>query len=349
MLLSMEAVKDILVYVVPISIVIVSIIVGFLLQKHLLMKLIARSKKTDLKFDDLIFSSFKGVIILLFIALGLYIVVNNFSVSKKFAAVINQVTVSLTIFSFTLFAANFVGGFIQIYTEAFSRTFFPTSLVIYIVKIIVIAIGLLIILQKIGVSIAPLLTAFGVSGLAVALALQDTLSNFFAGINILLGGQLHIGDYIRLDSGEEGFIEDMTWRNTTIRKLPQNLIVIPNSKLASSQIVNYSLPIKELNVIIEVGVSYSSDLDKVEKVTIEVAKEVMEQVEGGVPEFQPFIRYFKFDNSSINFRVIMRAKTFVDRFLVSHEFIKRLHKRYNKENIEIPFPITTVYLNNQKK
>ncbi len=344
----MEVIKNIMIYIIPTSILITAIILGFLLQKYILMKLIAHSKKTDIKFDDLIFNSLKGVIILFFFALGLYIVGANFTISKKLIKIINQSAVSITIFSFTLFTANFLGGFIQIYTNAFSKTFFPTSIFINIVKIIVIFIGILIILQNIGVSIAPLLTAFGVSGLAVALALQDTLSNFFAGINILLAGQLHIGDYIRLESGEEGYIEDMTWRNTTIKKLPENLIVIPNSKLANSLIVNYSLPVKELNVIIEVGVSYSSKLEKVERVTIEVAKEIMQTVPGGIPDFEPFIRYFKFDNSSINFRVIMRAKTFVDRFLVSHEFVKRLHKRYNKEKIEIPFPITTVYLNKNK-
>ncbi len=342
----METLKSILNYAIPITIIILSLVIGFLVQKYILYKLIRRSKHSKVKIDDLIFTSFKGVIILLFVTLGVYIVANNFAISDKLLTILNKTALTLLIFSFTLVVANFLGGFIQLYTEAFSDTFFPASLIIYITKIIVIAIGILIILQKLGISIAPLLTALGVSGLAVALALQDTLSNFFAGITILLGGQLHIGDYIKIESGEEGYIEDMTWRNTTIRKLPDNLIVIPNSKLANSLVINYSLPRRELNVIVEVGVSYDSDLEKVEKVTIEVARDIMKNVEGGVPEFEPFIRYIKFDNSSINFRVIMRAKSFVDRFKVVHEFIKKLHKRYQKENIEIPFPITTVYLRN---
>jgi small-conductance mechanosensitive channel len=75
----------------------------------------------------------------------------------------------------------------------------------------------------------------------------------------------------------------------------------------------------------------------------------MKEVKGGVPEFKPFIRYHTFGNSSINFTVILRAKEFVDQYLVKHEFIKRLHKRYNKEGIVIPFPITALNFEQEKK
>ncbi|MCD6490489.1 MAG: mechanosensitive ion channel, partial [Thermodesulfobacterium sp.] len=123
-----------------------------------------------------------------------------------------------------------------------------------------------------------------------------------------------------------------------------NIVIVPNSKLASSIITNYYLPEKELAVLVQVGVSYNSDLENVERVTIEVAKEVMKEVPGGVPNFEPFIRYHTFGDFSINFTVILRAQSYVDRYLVTHEFVKRLHKRYKEEEIEIPFPIRTVYL-----
>jgi small-conductance mechanosensitive channel len=112
---------------------------------------------------------------------------------------------------------------------------------------------------------------------------------------------------------------------------------------------NYTLPENEMSTLINVGVSYGSDLEKVERVTIEVAKEVLSQVEGGVPGFDPFIRYNTFNSSSIDFTVILRVKEFVNQFLVKHEFVKRLQKRYKQENIEIPFPIRTVYLKPDKE
>jgi small-conductance mechanosensitive channel len=206
-------------------------------------------------------------------------------------------------------------------------------------------IGVLIMLQSLGISITPIITALGVGGLAVALALQDTLSNLFSGLQILISRQLRPGDYIRLDTGEEGYVADITWRNTTIRALPNNMIVVPNAKLASSIIVtNYYMPEQEMSVLVQVGVAYESDLEKVEKVTIEVAKEVMKEVPGGVPEFEPFTRYHTFADFSINFSVILRAKEVVDQYLIKHEFVKRLHRRYLKEGIQIPFPIRTIHM-----
>jgi small-conductance mechanosensitive channel len=203
-------------------------------------------------------------------------------------------------------------------------------------------IGFLVILNGLGLSITPMLTALGVGGLAVALALQEPLANFFAGLFITLAGQIRVGDYVRLDSGQEGYIVDFSWRSTRLRTLANNLVVVPNAKLAQSVVVNHHLPSRDLAVLVEVGVDYASDLQHVEEVTIEVGRDVMRTVIGGVPEFAPFIRYHTFGESSIDFTVILRAREFVDQYLIKHEFVKRLHARFNREGIVIPFPIRTL-------
>jgi small-conductance mechanosensitive channel len=77
---------------------------------------------------------------------------------------------------------------------------------------------------------------------------------------------------------------------------------------------------------------------------MEVGKETMKEVPGGVAEFEPFIRYHTFGDHSIDFTVILRAKEFVDQYVIKHEFVKGLHQRYREEGIEIPFPIRTVFL-----
>jgi small-conductance mechanosensitive channel len=197
-----------------------------------------------------------------------------------------------------------------------------------------------------GISITPLITALGVGGLAVALALQPTLSNLFAGVQIIISKQLEPGDWVETDSGAKGYVVDVSWRNTTIRELPNNLIIVPNSILANSVITNFSRPQKKMSVVIEVGVSYDSDLARVERVTIEVAKKVVKEVQGGEAEFEPILRYHTFSDFSINFSVILRVKEYINKYLVRHEFIKALHKRYNEEGIEIPFPIRTVHMRN---
>ena len=126
-------------------------------------------------------------------------------------------------------------------------------------------------MNELGVSITPILTALGVGGLAVALALQDTLSNFFAGFYIMMAGQIRVGDYVKLDSGEEGYIVDISWRSLTIRTLPNNIVVVPNSKVAQANVTNYSLPEKRMSLLIKVGVSYDSEPDQIERILVEEA------------------------------------------------------------------------------
>ncbi|MBI4473912.1 MAG: mechanosensitive ion channel family protein, partial [Acidobacteria bacterium] len=219
-----------------------------------------------------------------------------------------------------------------------------TTIFSNLTRLLVWLIGMLITLQTLGISITPILTALGVGGLAVALALQDTLSNLFSGLQVIGSGQVRPGDFIKLDTGEQGYVVDVTWRNTTIRELSNNMIIVPNSKLASSQVCNFDQPGKELAVLVPVGVSYDSDLEKVERITVEVAREVMRTVPGGVRDFEPFIRYHTLADFSINFTVIMRGREFVDQYLIKHEFLKRLHERYRSEEIEIPFPVRTVHV-----
>jgi small-conductance mechanosensitive channel len=122
------------------------------------------------------------------------------------------------------------------------------------------------------------------------------------------------------------------------------MIIVPNSKLASTTVTNFYQPVQEMAVLIQVGVSYDSDLKEVERVTIEVAKQVMKDIEGGIPQFEPFIRYHTFGDFSVNFTVIMRVREYVNQYLVKHEFVKRLHEQYKKEGIDIPFPIRTVHM-----
>jgi len=328
------------------GIVLVAILAGLIVQKVLLSRLRKIALKTKWKGDDVIINALKGgVVYLCFILLVLYGIISVLPLSEDLVRLLKNIILAIVVLSVTWFLTNIATGFLELYSGRFKDAIPQSTIFKNLTKIVIISIGFLVILQTFGISITPILTAFGIGGLAVALALQDTLSNLFSGIQIILSKQVKTGDYIKLESGEEGYVMDVTWRNTTIRMLPNNIVIIPNSKLASIIITNFCLPGKEMSLLIQVGVSYDSDLEKVEKVTIDVAREVMKTLAGGVTEFDPFIRYHTFDDSSINFTVILRAREFVDQYLLKHEFVKRLHERYNKEGIEIPFPIRTVHLN----
>jgi small-conductance mechanosensitive channel len=250
----------------------------------------------------------------------------------------------IVIFSVTIALARIAVGFVDLYSRKVGGAFLTTSLFSNITRIVVFALGLLVIFDSLGISITPMLTALGVGGLAVALALQDTLSNLFAGIHIIASRKLSPGDYIKIESGDEGHVTDITWRNATIRTFANNMIVVPNAKLSNSVVTNFYMPETKMAVPVTVGVSYASDLEKVEQITVEVAKQVMNDVEGGVPGSEPFLRYHTFGDSSINFTIYLYAREYNDLYLVKHEFVKRLHRRYQEVGIEIPFPIRTIYM-----
>jgi small-conductance mechanosensitive channel len=274
--------------------------------------------------------------------IGVWIAAGYWPLTGETRVVLQQALFVLGALSITFTLASVSGLLVDAYGTLIASALPVSSLTRNIAWALVVTLGGLVILNGIGVSITPMLTALGVGGLAVALALQEPLANFFAGLFMTLAGQIRVGDYVKLDSGEEGYVVDFSWRSTRLRMLANNLVIVPNAKLSQSIIVNHYLPTTDMAVLVEVGVDYASDLAHVERVVVEVGRDVMSDVNGGVPEFEPFVRYHTFGDSSINFTVILRAKTFVDQYLVKHEFVKRLHARFNREGIVIPFPIRTI-------
>lgn len=210
------------------------------------------------------------------------------------------------------------------------------------VRGLVIGLGLLIFLDSIGISITPILASLGVGSLAVALALQDTLANLFAGLYMIADKPIEAGHMIRLPGGEEGYVTRVGWRSTWIRMPQNNMLVIPNSRLAGGTIINYDLPQPEIAIGVSAGVHYDSDLERVERVTLEVAREVQTTVPGAVPSAEPSVRYQQFGDSSIQLQVGLRAVDFAGSHLVKHEFVKRLQARYRREGIVMPYPIRTL-------
>jgi len=253
-----------------------------------------------------------------------------------------------TIIAIVLFVDRFLNSLIQEYSKDVEVLKSTGGIARGVIRLIVIGLGLLILLDSFGVSITPVLASLGIGSLAVALALQPTLENFFSGIQIVIDKPFKVGQFVKIDSGEEGYVHKIGWRSTWVRLLANNVIVLPNKVMVTSKILNYYYPETEMSTLVQVGVHYESDLEHVERVTIEVAKEAMQEVTGGVKTFEPFIRYHTFADFSINFTVILRVSEFVDNYLLKHEFIKKLHKRYAKEGINIPYPIRAINHDQEK-
>jgi len=346
--------------VLPLSVFLLTMVVGYIVRGIVFWRLAAWSKKTETQLDDIIIAAIKAPFVIWCVMLGLYLglqtlglppdldtTANNARLAKV-VDFVDKVLMVLGYLSITFALANMVGKIVQVYASHLETALPVTSLTRHVSRIIIFCLGILIILHKLEINIAPILATLGVGGLAVALALQDTLANVFAGFHIIAAKQIRIGDFVKLETGEEGYVTDISWRTTKVRMLPNNVVLVPNDKLAKAIVTNYYLPDKEMAVVVQVGVHYDSDLNKVEQVTCEVAKSVMHDVRGGVPTFEPAVRFHTFADSSINFSVAMRAREYTDQYLIKHEFIKRLQQRYAKEGIVIPYPIQAINTSQEK-
>lgn len=234
----------------------------------------------------------------------------------------------------TVFLARLVGRYVMDQTASISIELPSTSLVQHVLNSVVYTVGFLIILQMLGISVTPVLTALGVGGLAVALALQETLGNLFAGIQIIASRKIRIGDFIRLESGQEGYVTDITWRHTTIGTLPDSTIIVPNAKLASSIVTNTHLPTQEMTAQLDLGVHYDSDLEHVERVASETALAVLNAYPVKVDNPDIRIYYRAFADSSINFSILFQVPEFSDQEPLLHALVKALHRRFREEGIE---------------
>lgn len=218
------------------------------------------------------------------------------------------------------------------------------SVLVNIARGAILVIGALAILSVFDISITPLLTALGVGGLAVSLALQDTLGNLFAGLQIIATKQIRPGDYLVLESGHEGTVVDIAWRTTTLRTTVDNLVIVPNAVLGQAIVTNYKLPAEAVAVINEFGVAYDTDLDLVERVTLAVAEEVLRDTGYESAAHPPVFRYRAFGDSQITCAAIMYVPSYGDQFPLKSAFIKTLYQRFAAEGIHFPFPTRTVHV-----
>lgn len=321
---------------IPAAYVLGGFIIGLIVEKIINKKMrklrnIARNEK-----DDEVIKTTRGCVTLLFVAAGAYGAILSIPMEPSLSNTVNKSFLILAIIASTIILDRFAEAFINLYSGGVQGVLPTTSIFINITRMTIFIVGALTLLAFLGISITPVLTALGVGGLAVALALQDTLSNLFSGLQIIAVGQYKTGEYVKISlTGEEGYIEDINWRNTTIKTGTNNFIIIPNSKMATSIITNFSRPEKEIPIFVQVAVCFGCDLHKVEETTLDVAKQVLSEVPGAVPGYEPQLRYDLLAGSGIRFKVWMQAEEFGNQSVLVHEFIKKLDERYKKEGIKL--------------
>ena len=207
-----------------------------------------------------------------------------------------------------------------------------------IMPLLVYSLGFLMALSVLNIPISPILAGLGIGGLAVALAVQPTLANFFAGTYVVTEGELNVGDYIELQGGPSGYVVEVGWRSTKIRSMYNNLVIIPNSQMANSIVTNYYSPEPSMNVLVYCGVSYDSDLNVVENVVREASQTLVNESEYAV-DGEPWFGFDEFGDSNISFWVFVQAKDRLGSFYLTSDLVKVIHSRLTAEGIEINYPV----------
>ena len=327
------------------------IIVAFLFAKVFYTILIRQVKKitdqTNTDIDDMILKIIKKPFHILIVLCGVYFGLKCLSALNPFALWLDRIFFVMSILIISYVSAKILSILISRWLKVQQKFEKTPKLIAKITSILVYLIALLLIMNYFEIEITPLIAGFGIGGLAIGLALQSTLSNFFAGLHIISDRPVNIGDYIQIEGDLSGYVEDIGWRSTRIKTLQNKVVIIPNSKLAESVIINESMPELEITAKIECGVGYGSDLDKVEKNVLLIAKEIQKKVEGAITDFQPLMRFSEFGDSNIKFYVILRVKDPVAKYEVKHQFIKALKKKFDQEQIEISWPVRKVFIHNK--
>ncbi len=324
---------------VPLACIALGLFLGIFLDKVVLKRVHAVATRTLWRTDNVLVRAFRGMPILWGLIFGLHLALQTTIAYPSLKTKLEAVLTITFIWSLTIVAARMGSGLIVSYSSRGQSFLPPTSLIPNLARILVYLVGMLIVLERLEVEITPILTALGVGGLAVALALQDTLANIFAGLYVLAARQVNPGDFIRLDSGEEGHVVDVNWRSTAIRTFQDNFVIVPNSKVASSTVTNFSLPRRDSFVSIPIIVDYKSDLDHVERVTLEVAREAAQSVMGATSDTAPRVFLRSFGEFGLHLLVHIWMRDYTDRHRIRHQFIKLLLARFREEGIKIPLPI----------
>lgn len=319
------------------------VFIGYVFEKIVFHELRKLAEKTSWEGDDVIIKALKLIAVVWLGLLGAYLAMRDLPFEPARYEIIQTGILIAFVVAATWFATRLAAGFVRLYTSVEGSPIPSSSIFINLTRLAVLLVGGLIILQILEQPITPLLTAAGVGGLAIALGLQDTLASLFSGLNIMVSKKINIGDFVELESGEQGYITDINWRYTTIKQLSNDFLIVPNASLAKETIKNYSLPKEDKSVRIKCGVGYNSDLEHVEQIVIATANEVIKKHDAAVKDKEPTVRFHTFGESSIDFTLYMRAKRFADQFELKHDMIKALHKRFAKENIEIPYPQVDVH------
>src|SRR3989339_16970 len=330
-------------YVQLLMILLGSLLVAKIIKEIIVKVLKKLMDKTKSDLDNMIVDVISRPLYLTTLIAGLQIALYQLSYIEQFKYIANPIFFIIYVLIGTSIVAKIFTALVTRWLKVKKQFDATPNLISKMATFTIYIIAILIVMEYFQVEIGPLIATLGIGGLAIGLALQSTLANFFAGIHIISDEPVKVGDYIEVASGVEGTVVDIGWRSTKLKTLGKTMIIIPNSKLSESIIKNLSTGDHSVTAKVEVGVDYRSNLNKVEKTAQEVADKIQDKTAGAVKKFKPTVRFTNFGESNINFVIYMRAESREMKAKDEHACIKALKKRFDDEKIEMSWPIRKIY------
>ncbi len=334
---------------VAISIFLFSIIFGAVLGKFIFPLVIRLTNRTRTSLDTRLVLAVRRPVGVGVMVLGGYLALTvPLDLSQGSQNVVGTIAGLLGIIVVVTAVASLLSAFIGWYLEIVAprtETTLDEQLFPLLRKVllgVVYSLGVLLVLDQLNINISPLIAGLGLGGLAVGLALQPTLANLFAGTYVMTEGVIAEGDYVELENGISGYVVGVGWRSTHIRTWLNNLVVVPNSKFADTMITNYHQPVLPVNVFLTCGVGYGNDLERVERVCMEVMNDLLDTNDGAVKEYGAWFGYDSFGESNVNFWLFIQAKDRLASYEVQSDLVKRLHGRLKEEEIVINYPVRSL-------
>lgn len=324
------------------AVLVITLIIAFFAKIILRKVLKPLAKKTKTKIDDLIIKSLSSIIFYIVLLLGVKVGLQQFEFKTTiYDSLIN----TFLIVVITILLLKIISNFALQWTKEWkfkTKTTADERLIPFlqrILKAIVVILSVIFVFNAWKINISPLLATAGIAGLAVGLAVKDSLSNILGGLQLVLDKTFKVGDKVQLESGELGVIMDIGLRSTKLRTYDNEVIYIPNGYLANAKIKNFTQPDFSIRANVNFGVEYGSEPKKVQKVVLEAIKKIDTVIE----EPEPAVLFLKMSDFSLDFVARAWVKSYTDAYSTQLKMTDEIYNALNKANIGIPFPTRTVY------
>ena len=304
---------------------------------------------TSSDLDDRVLQRVIPYVSRLFIVTGIYLAIRSLPLNEKLVLIVSGIIYIILVVLVCNLIYHALDELMKWYVASqqegagavMSRQMMPVAE--KLVSLILMGAALVVVLKHFNYDIFSLVTALGIGSLAIGMAAKDTLAHMISGFTIMLDRPFRIGDRIQLVGGQIGDVADIGLRSTKIKTLDNQLLIIPNSDLCNTMLINLAFPDCRVKGRVNVGVAYGSDVEKVKALLVATACEVESVLAD--PPAEAF--FTGFGDSALNMALFFWVAEYNALFAVTDKVNSLIIKRFNEQDIEIPFPTRTVIMEKQ--